>query len=397
MTGSGAETTPIWRQRGAVAPIAAIAIFGLAIAMSHPLLALLLERMGASGFGIGLSTTAAAVAIVLAAPVLPRILAMTGMGGLMLGSTAALAGLMLLFPLIPEYWSWLVLRLVLGFFATALFFASEFWIVASAPDAVRGRIVAVYAVSLSVSFLVGPLALSLTGVEGMLPFVLTSVLLLAGIAPLLWGLPDAPSHPPENPPSLFATLRYFRSDPAILWGVVLFGVFEFGAVALLPVWAVRSGLGEGEAVIVLSSFAAGSILFAGPVGWAADRFERRSLLFAIGAISAVATLGMVALSPWLPGVVAMGAIWGGVAVSLYTVALTELGARYKGSVLVEANAAVMLGYGLGSLVSPMGLGLAMDWIPPDGLLYLSALASLAYCGLVGWRIRTAGTGSAQGS
>lgn len=373
--------------RAAAAPIAAITVFGLAIAMSHPLLALLLERMGASGLAIGISTTAASVAIVAAAPLLPRVLALTGMGPLMLGSTVAVAALMLVFPLIPDYWAWLVLRLMLGFFATALFYTSEYWIVATSSDTSRGRIVALYATALSVSFLLGPLVVGATGVEGWLPFAVSAAILLAGIVPLVWGLPGAPNNPPDAPPSVFATLRFFRTDPALLWGVVLFGCFEFGAVGLLPVWAVRAGLAETEAVLVLSSFAAGAILSPLPLGWAADRFDRRRLLLGIAAVSAVATLGMVVASPWLPGIVICGAVWGGVAVGLYTVALTELGARYRGAVLAEANAAVMLGYGIGSLLSPMALGAAMDGVPPHGLLYLACAASLGYCALVAWRIR----------
>ncbi|MEM9147512.1 MAG: MFS transporter [Pseudomonadota bacterium] len=374
--------------RSVVAPITAITVFGLAISMSHPLLALLLERMGASGFGIGLSTTAAAVAIVCVAPLLPRVLARTGLGPLMIGSTIALAGLMLLFPFVPDYWIWIAIRLALGFFATALFFSSEVWIVAAAPDAMRGRIVALYAISLAASFLVGPLVLRATGIEGWLPFAITSAILLAGLVPLIWGLGHAPRNPPETPPSLLGTLRFFRTDPAMLWGVVLFGVFEFGAVSLIPVWAVRTGVTEDQAVLVLASFAAGSLLLAAPIGWAADHLDRRRLLLGIAILSAVATLIMVWLSPWLPGVVAAGLVWGGVAIGLYTVALTELGARYGGAVLAEANAAVMLAYGIGSLVSPMALGEAMDRVPPDGMLYLAAATSLAYAVLVAWRIRT---------
>ncbi|MEO0992677.1 MAG: MFS transporter [Pseudomonadota bacterium] len=393
---SAPATPRPWSPRDAVAPIAAITVFGLAIAMSHPLLALLLERMGASGFGIGLSTTASAVATVLAAPLLPRLLAITGMARLLLGSIAALAGLMLIFPLIPEYWTWIVIRLALGFCATALFYASEYWIVATAPDSSRGRIVAIYAICLSGSFLVGPLVIGTTGVEGVLPFIVVSAVLLAGVGPLLWGLAKAPNDAPETPPGVFSTLRFFRTDPAVLWGVVLFGVFEYGAVALLPVWAVRIGLPESEAVIVLASFASGSILFAAPIGWAADRFERRRLLLGIAVVSTVAGLGMIASSPWLPGILLSGALWGGVAVGLYTVALTELGARYRGPVLAEANAAVMLGYGIGALISPMALGMAMDAVPPDGLLYLAAAASVVYCALVAWRIHAAGRKSPEG-
>ena len=67
-------------------------------------------------------------------------------------------------------------------------------------------------------------------------------------------------------------------------------------------------------------------------------------------------------------------------------ALTEIGARYKGGKLAVANAAIMLGYGIGALVSPVVFGFAMDAIPPDGLLVASAGMALVYLILMLWRI-----------
>jgi len=375
------------RWRGRIAPIAAISVFGLSISMSYPLLNLLLERMGASGFAIGVNTVASALSMVVFAPVLPRIMARIGIGTLMIGSGLGMAALFLIFPLVPDYHVWLGLRLVYGFFATSVFFASEFWIVTTAPDDRRGRVIAVYAISLSLAFMAGPLLIGLTGVEGMLPFALGAAILVAGLVPVIWGLGALPPQGPEAPPTPAATLRFFVSDPVVVWGVVLFGTIEFGTIALLPVWAVRSGFAESEAVIVAASFAAGSILLAHALGWAGDRFERRRLIGLVAIACVAAPLAMIAGAGGLGPVVGAGLVWGGLAVGLYTLALTELGARYSGQRLAEANAAVILGYGIGALLAPVALGLAMDRVPPDGLLWLSALLALAYAVLVGLRIR----------
>ena len=72
---------------------------------------------------------------------------------------------------------------------------------------------------------------------------------------------------------------------------------------------------------------------------------------------------------------------------LYTLALAELGQRYSGAVLAEANAAVILAYGIGALVSPTAFGMAMDVVPPDGLLWFAALSALAYLALAAVRLR----------
>ena len=374
------------RLRGQIAPVAAISVFGLAISMSYPLLNLLLERMGASGVAIGFNTVASALAMVLIAPVLPRIMARVGVARLMLGAGGTMAALFLVFPLVPDYHAWLALRLIFGLCATAMFVASEFWIVTTAPPERRGRVIAVYTISLSLAFMAGPLIIGLTGVDGVAPFAVAAGLVAFGMGPVLWGLGALPPLAKETPPSPLATLRFFVSDPVVIWGVVLFGSIEYGTIALLPVWAVRAGFGEGEAVIVAASFAAGSILLAHALGWAGDRFDRRRLIGLVALAAFAAPLAMIAVSGAFWSVVAVGLLWGGLAVGLYTLALTELGARYSGHRLAAANAAVVLGYGIGALAAPVPLGEAMDRVAPHGMLWLSGALALCYAALVTWRL-----------
>lgn len=373
--------------RGLAAPIAAITVFGMAMSMSYPLLSLLLERMEVSGAAIGFSSMAAAVMTVVAAPLLPRILARTGLAPLLIAAAATLGVIMLLYPLIPDYWAWIALRLVYGFAATCLFFGSEYWIVAASPPGRRGRIVAIYTVSLSVTWMTGPLIVGAVGIEGFLPFAIGSAILFAGVIPLFWGGDAAPRADPETPPSLAAPFRFFVSDPAVIWGVVCFGFVEYGAVALLAVWGVRTGFTEAESAIVLASFAAGSVLFQFPVGWAADRFDRRWLLAFTAALTVLPPILLTLASGNLVAVIACVMLWGGMAVGLYSLALTELGSRYTGSTLSEGNAAVVLAYGIGALTGPPILGFAMDLIPPDGILWFAAGGAAIYLCLVLYRIR----------
>ncbi len=378
--------------RSAAAPIAAISVFGLAISMSYPLLGLLMERMGLSGTAIGINTMAAAVAIVVCAPLLPRVMARTGLGALMVGAVLGLVGLTLLMSLWHDWAWWTALRLLYGVCATILFFGSEYWIVATAPDRGRGPRVALYTISLSASFMLGPVLVAAVGIDGALPFLLVAAALLAGLLPMLWGLDTAPSARAETPPRPAAILRFFVTDPAMLWAVLLFGFIEFGVTGLLPVWGVRAGLTEEASALALASFAAGAVLWALPMGWLADRSDRRRLLLVSALASVAAPLAMLALAPSVAGVLAAGLVWGGAAVGLYALPLVELGARYRGSTLAEGNAAVILAYGSGALTAPAILGAVLDAAPPHGPLWLLAAAALAYAGLALLRIRAARRG-----
>ena len=368
-------------------PVATMAVMSVSLSISVPLFSLLLNRIGVSATGVGLNHTMAAVAMVATSLFLPRVLARVGVVPLMLGSITALALSMLLIPLWQSPWWWAVLRLVWGVTATALFFASEFWLISSTPDEIRGRIVGLYVLILSASYMLGPLLLNLLGIDSIWTYLVPTLIILVSIVPVLWGRQAAPARgDAEERPRSLSMLRFFRTDPVVVWGVVLFGLIEFGAMGLVTIWGLASGFDRETAVAFVFWLAFGSMAFQLPVGWAADRFDRRVLLGLAGVVSLLMPLVIVAWATSVPMISALAFVWGGMAVSFYSLALTELGNRYRGAALAEGNAAVTLAYGLGALVGPMAFGLAMDAIPPDGLLWLAAAASGAYCTLVVWRM-----------
>ena len=370
------------------APVLAMAVMSASLSLTIPLFALLLERHGVSGTLIGLNHTVGALSMVLSAPILPGLLARTGVVPMMIGATLALALAMLAIPLIDSPWWWATLRPIFGFAANALFFASEYWIVSQAPDASRGRIIGVYVLILSASYMIGPVILGWLGIEGWAIYVLPAALFALAAIPLWLGRAGAPEAEPEDQPGPFALLSFFRTDPMIIWGVVLFGTLEFGAMGLIAVWGLRSGFDEALAVALVFWLAAGSLAFQMPIGWAADKFNRRRLLILAAFAAAVAPVLMALIKG--PEVARAGMfVTGGMAVAFYSLALVELGSRYRGAALARGNAAVVLAYGLGALFSPSAFGAAMDAIPPDGLLWLASAAACAYLALGAVRLRAA--------
>ncbi|MEM6678324.1 MAG: MFS transporter [Pseudomonadota bacterium] len=374
-----------------VAPITAVSVLGLALSMSLPLFALVLEREGYSGTVIGLNSMAAPLAMVVSAPLMPRLLAMIGLVPLTLAATALLALTFALIPAVEGLLAWTVLRMAWGVASTALFFSGEFWVVAAAPSTSRGRAIAVYAIALSAAFMIGPIILLATGTEGALPFLVAAGISMAALPILAAGSTGAPNPEPEGQPKIGDTLRFFVSDPALLWAIVLFGVIEYGALSLMAVWGVRVGMTADTAAVLLALFAAGAIVLQLPLGWAADRFEPRGLLALCAATSVLCPLLLVAAAPSFAAGTGPMVLWGAFGAGLYTIALTALGNRYSGARLADANAAVTLAYGLGALTAPGLFGLAMDNVtPPHGLLYASSLAAVCYLGLTLWRMATRG-------
>lgn len=377
------------RMRGMVAAIAAISIFAFSLSLSIPLFSILLERMGASGFMIGLSGASAAVAILMGGPLLPMALRFVSLPFLMVAACLGMAGLLLVFPLFPDPWTWIALRFVFGFGAAALFFASELWIISAAPPGKRGLAIGIYGLFLSLGFLAGPALLKLIGTEGWAPFLAGAAICLVAIPPVLlaWGDRPDTSESGGGGASPAEVIRFFRTDPAVLWAVALFGLIETGAMGLLPVWSLRLGLGEQAALTLVALVAAGNVLMQIPMGWIGDKLDRRRLLgfCALSAVAAAWAIPALSGTEWPLWLVT--AFWGGLVVGLYTFSLNELGSRYEGAALARGTGAFMSAYGLGALVSPPLLGFALDAFPPHGLFWVVALAALAYAAMLALRPR----------
>ena len=138
--------------RGLVAAIVAINIFAFGLSLTYPLFAILLERMGASGFEIGVNGAAAAIAMLLGGPVLPLLLRRGSAPVLISISVTVMAILLLIFPLFTNLWVWLILRFFYGFAAVVVFFCAEIWIVTTAPPARRGFFIGMFGPSIAVGW-----------------------------------------------------------------------------------------------------------------------------------------------------------------------------------------------------------------------------------------------------
>lgn len=374
--------------RGLIAAIACIALFGVAQGMTHPLFAIRLELEGWSSGMIGLSGAMVALAALTLAPLMPRMIRRVGLAAFLTGGAILSAAILLLFPLTDDYWAWLALRYVHGAAATALFVGSEVWIVAGAEPGSRGRVVGLYATVLSLGFAMGPLIVTGVGFAGPAPFLACAALSLLCLAPLVTAWNAAPrAH--DDDVATIPPWRFLRTDPTVLGAVILFGVVEFGVMALLPVWGVKAGMERDAATFLITVLVLGNVALQIPLGALADKANRRALLV----FCATTCVAAAALLPLLAGTVwplwAALFVWGGLAAGLYTVALIELGARYSGATLISANAAVIVAYGVGALAGPLVVGAAMDLIEPHGLSVALAGLSAVYLAVALARARRA--------
>src|SRR5271166_1019360 len=346
---SALPTTARERRWSLAAAIASVTVFGLSVGQAAPLLPLLLEQRGVGTTLNGLNAGATFIGVIIGPLLAPRSVRRFGIRNVLLVCFGLDIALFLAMKVFDSIAAWFVLRAALGMVGSAIFTTGETWIAQVAGDAGRGRIIGLYAAALSAGFGIGPLTLSLTGIEGWPPFLVNAAISALATLPLLGAGNTSRDFGRERG---IGPLRMFARAPFILGIVAMFGLFEAALMALLPVWGVRSGLTERLAAATLTAVYFGAIVLQVLIGWLSDRVSRLAALWLCGMVGLVgaAVLACVPASPL--AMFGLLFVWGGIASGLYPVALSMAGDRYRGGELVSVNAAMIVAYGLGALFGP---------------------------------------------
>jgi MFS family permease len=370
--------------------MASAAIVGASLALSFPLLSLVLAAAGHDATVIGVNAAAHGLGVLLAAPFFGRLIQRSGAVGAMRLGLGTAAVLLLLFPLAVDPWVWFALRLVFGAATTIVFIVSEAAINALVEDHRRGRVLGLYGTMFAVGYASGPLIIAVVGSEGMAPFLVGTVILLAGLGPTL-AMPTIDVALGGGPEAYAARrlVTLWRTAPLILGTGAVVALVETTQFSLLPVWGLELGMGESAVALLLGVWIAGNILLQYPVGWLADRLPRRRLLAACAGLATLLSLGLmsrlVVTTPALlwPALLVHGGMSGGI----YVLALALMGERFKGASLAGANAAFILTYEIGAMAGPPLAGLAFSLAGAPGLprVFVIALSILVPAALTAQR------------
>ena len=352
---------PRWRQLVIATIALAVASFGHGLTM--PLLSLVLDHQGVDETLIGLNAGTYFIAVFAVAPLATRLLRARGPALLMLASILATVVLLALLRAFPNVWLWFPLRFALGMAASFLWIAGEAWVNHSATETHRGRIIAIFGIVVSAGFALGPLILSMTGTEGWAPFLVTIALLLVASAVLAGALGSSPKLRGKTGP----LARYVLLAPVAMFGYFVFAAGDAMLLTFLPIYAAGLGVGEVDAIRLLTVLAVGSMALQYPVGWLADRVSNYAIATAMGA---VLLAGSAAL-PWalpLPAIsVVFMFFYGGALGALYTISLVLLGRRFRGADLSAASAMLAVMFCIGSFIWPSAGGAAMDRFGGDAM------------------------------
>ncbi len=374
--------TPRQRRLSLAVVIAGVFGVGVAFGAMIPLITLRLERDGVDTALIGLNAAMFPIAVLAIGPFLPRLVGRLGTLRSMYAGLAVGGATILLFPLFPNLGAWFALRFIVGTASAIHWVVSETWMNMIATDRDRGRIMGIYATVLAGGFACGPLIIGVTGIDGWRPFLIIAGAVALSAVPLPFARGLAPPMPAQHG----ATLRGLVAvAPTVMLAALVGGFVDTGLFTLLPIYGLRAGFAEATVVVMLSLFVGGNLVLQLPIGWLADRTDRRAVLLACVAAGLVGAVLLPVLLFHGPLLWVMLFLWGGTSFGIYTCGLALLGERFPRAQLAGANTAFVMIYEFGSASGPVIAGAAMDAIGRDGLVLTVGLASAAFLLFGLWR------------
>ena len=360
-----------WQRRLSMAAvIAAATTFGLTYSLTAPLIAMSLMARGYSSLFIGMNAAMHAVGVLLAAPMLPGLAARLGTRQLTVMALAVSAVLLVFFRLWPLVWLWFPLRIALGAAAEVLFVMSETWTNVLSDERSRGRTMAIYTAALSFGMVLGPTLLSELGVSNRAFTVgaaISAGTILFVISP--WVRAPARSAPEPAQP-----LKYLRLAPVAIATTVLNAGVETAGLSFIALYATGMGWSEHRAMQLISTLMLGAIVLQLPIGWLADKVDKRRLALTLAWISALTALLWPFVLQETRLAFVMVFVWGGLFVGIYTVMLAMVGSHFQGNDLVGVYSVMGLAWGAGAMLGPGMAGVAMQGSARFGLPGVIAVA-----------------------
>lgn len=366
-----------------LAPIGSV-LGGVALLLlGHGLLNTLLTLRGvAEGFStglIGLLTSGYFFGYLIGSWTAPPLIRRIGYIRTFAFCAALAAVIALLHLLLIDAWAWLVLRILYGTALVTLYMVVESWLNARADGERRGQIFAIYMVVNLGALAVAQQLLRLDSPMTFTLFVLAAIFVCAALMPVTLTRQAQPSLPDAPTTDL---LQLARIAPLPLAASALSGFALSAFWGLAPVYASHIGFDAAGVGWMMSLTILGGALLQWPIGRFSDRHDRGLVLRAVVMAAALLAL-LVSLLP--AGALQLAAmfVWGGLAFSIYSVAVAQMVDQLHPDEILFGSSGLLLANGVGAALGPLAAGAVMSMAGPRGLplffaISLGLLAAYAF-------------------
>jgi MFS family permease len=280
-------------------------------------------------------------------------------------------------PMLIDATFWAFLRIMTGVCVAGCYTVIEAWFQAKLTNEIRGRVMGAYRVVDIGASSLAQMMIGFLEPASYVSYNLLAILTAACILPLTLTTSKQPKV--ATAPRLHP-IRTALTSPLGVAGVVVSGATTSSFRMVGPIYGQDVGLSAVQIGQFLASILVGGAIAQIPVGWLADRFDRRWVLIWLS----VASIGITFSLAWVNSrdpitIYAMAFVFGLLTYPIFSVSASHANDFATPEQRVELNASLMFCYGLGAIFSPLiASALIQSYGPPALFSYIM----VAHIGLV---------------
>lgn len=317
----------------------------------------------------------------------PRVMGSVGHSRAFAAFTAAgVIGLMA-HMMVENAYAWAAMRVATGLCVAGCYTIVEAWLQAKVTNETRGRAMGVYRVVDTTGSLAAQLIIGVLTPASYVSYNLLAIICCAALLPLTLTTNQQPETP--RAARLRPMLAVTRSPLAAV-GVVVAALSTASFRMVGPVYGLEVGLSTGQIAWFLASFVLGGALAQIPVGWLADKYDRRWVLIWLS-MAAVISCAITVASTGLgtTGIMLTAGLFGLTTFPIFSVSAAHAHDFADNSERVELSAALMFWYAVGAIAAPYLASKLINAYGPSALFIMISAGhiALAVFGLIRMRKR----------
>ena len=287
-------------------------------------------------------------------------------------------------PMLIDAAFWVFLRILSGMCVAGCYTVIEAWFQSKLTNANRGRVMGAYRVVDIGASSAAQLMIGFLEPAAYVSYNLLAILACACILPLTLTTakqPTVPTKPRLHP------IRTAIASPLGVAGVIISGVTASSFRMAGPIYGQDVGLSPTQIGQFLATILVGGALSQFPIGWIADKYDRRWVLIGLSVASIGICFSLSWVSPNDPQTLyAMAFLFGLFTYPIFSVSTSHANDFSTPEQRVELNASLLFFYGIGAIFSPLIASALIQNYGPSALFSFIMTAHIGLLIFSLWRM-----------
>jgi MFS family permease len=281
-----------------------------------------------------------------------------------------ISAILVLYPVMPDWIAWSVLRILAGFCFSGIYITAESWINNTATNDTRGQALSAYMIVQMLGIIASQVLVNIPDSTGFALFIIPSVLVSLAFMPILLA--------PTPAPAFDSTKRLgfgelFRISPLGCVGMLLTGGVFSAMFGMASVWGAQEGLNVYQISVFVGALYVGGLILQYPIGWASDRIDRRMLIMGLSAVAAVVMLVATIFPLPFVALIVVAVLLGGITNPVYALLIAYTNDFLSREQMPAASAGLIFLNGFGAIFGPVITGWMMETVGPRGFFLFIAV------------------------